>query len=270
MPTYCLRFFSMLLCLFFTACSTTPQLAGYPLHEKTAVGQSSRVRHIVLHYTSLDTTASLETLTQAQVSSHYLISDEQPPKLYRLVPESERAWHAGLSQWYQHTDLNTSSIGIEIVNAGRQTDGSWAAYQPAQITLLQALLHDVATRHRVKPSHIVGHSDIAPQRKIDPGPLFPWQQLAANGLGRWYDSAQAQRYQAEMERYDLPSNAAIQQLLHKAGYAVPLDGKWDKSSQNVMAAFQMHYRPARYDGTPDAESIAILKALQNPLPHLWH
>lgn len=252
-----------LLCSLLAACSSAPKIAGYTVHNTTeAEGQNSRVRHIVLHYTSADTPTSIQILTKKNVSSHYLISDESPPKLYQFVPETQRAWHAGLSNWHDYTDLNTSAIGIEIVNEGRKEDGSWAAYSPAQIDMLRALLKDLVMRHRVTPGNIVGHSDIAPQRKIDPGPLFPWAQLAADGLGRWYNESEAQRYIVELQQQGLPDYAEIQQLLKKAGYTTPLHGKWDKASQNVMAAFQMHYRPARYDGSPDAESIAILKALR--------
>lgn len=254
-------FLSLMLCAFLAACSSAPKIAGYSVHEKEAQGQNSRVRHIVLHYTAVDTPTSLEILTEKNVSSHYLITDEQPPKLYQLVPETRRAWHAGLSDWYNHTDLNTSSIGIEIVNAGRKEDGSWAPYSSEQVAMVQALVQDLVERHQITPVNLVGHSDIAPQRKIDPGPLFPWAQLAADGLGRWYNEAEAQRYQIEMMQYGLPDYGQIQQLLKKAGYAVPLHGQWDEASKNVLAAFQMHYRPARYDGLPDAESIAILKAL---------
>lgn len=254
---------SVLLFCFLAACSSAPKIAGYQVHNDTeAEGQNSRVRHIVLHYTSADTSTSIKILTQKNVSSHYLITDDIPPQLYQFVPETRRAWHAGISDWYIYSDLNTSSIGIEIVNAGRKENGSWAEYSTAQITMLKALVHDIVERHRVTPGNIVGHSDIAPQRKIDPGPLFPWDQLAADGIGRWYNVAEAQSYQKEFEQYGLPTYEETQQLLKKAGYAVPLHGQWDKASQNVMAAFQMHYRPAHYDGTPDAESIAILKALR--------
>src|SRR3546814_7103860 len=90
---------------------------------------------------------------------------------------SRRAWHAGVSQWYGRTDMNSGSIGIEIVNPGKQ-DGAWVAYNPAQIQTLVTLLKDIVARHQIKPPNIVGHSDIAPQRKIDPGPMFPWQELA--------------------------------------------------------------------------------------------
>lgn len=256
-------FSSLLLCGLLAACSTSPKIGGHRIDTSLqAAGQNSRVRHLVLHYTSADTPTSIKVLTQKNVSSHYLITDEHPPKLYRFVDESQRAWHAGVSQWHDHVDLNTSSIGIEIVNAGRLPDHSWAPYQSAQIELLTALLQELVERHRISPANIVGHSDVAPQRKIDPGPLFPWEQLARAGLGRWYNQEQALRHQAQFEQFGLaPPYAEIQQMLKQAGYEVPLHGQWDKASQNVLAAFQMRYRPSLYDGQPDAQTLGILKAL---------
>lgn len=263
MPKSFLLLGSLFLCAFLVACSSPPKIAGYRVDTSTSsIGQNSRVRHIVLHYTVSDTPTSINILTKKDVSSHYLITDDLPPKLYQFVPEDRRAWHAGASQWHDYTDLNTSSIGIEIVNAGRQEDGTWAKYHPAQIEMVKALLHDIVERHRVTPGNIIGHSDIAPQRKIDPGPLFPWEQLADDGLGRWYDEVAAQNHQLELEQNGLPDYRDIQLLLKKAGYQVPLHGQWDKASQNVMSIFQMHYRPTRHDGQPDAQTIAILKSLR--------
>lgn len=226
----------------------------------TAVSQDSRVDMIVLHYTATGTNASLNILTQKNVSSHYLVTDDRPPVVYGLVDEGRRAWHAGLSEWYGRTDVNAGSIGIEIVNAGG-SGSQWAPYDPAQIDTVIALVGDIAARHNIKPHNIVGHSDIAPQRKVDPGPLFPWKQLAAAGLGRWYDPTLVAAYQEEFRLAGLPDTAWVQTHLKRAGYAVPQHGKLDKETRNVLAAFQMHYRPARYDGVPDAETLAILKAL---------
>src|SRR5690625_485624 len=203
----------ILLLLTLAACSTTP-VEQFPIDQSlSAEGKNSRVRHIVLHYTVSDTPRSIKILTEQNVSSHYLITDEEPPTIYQLVDESERAWHAGVSQWYEHTDLNTSSIGIEIVNAGPLDDGSWAPYSREQIELVKQLVRDIAERHRVTPSNIVGHSDIAPQRKIDPGPHFPWRELAQEGLGRWYDEALAQHYAQEFQQRGLPSVLTIQDWL---------------------------------------------------------
>lgn len=226
-----------------------------------AKSQNSRVDFIVLHYTSTGNEASLKVLSELNVSSHYLITRERKPKVYELVDESRRAWHAGISEWYGRTDMNSASIGIEIVNHGNEK-GDWEAYTPAQIDTLVALLKDISTRHQIKPANIVGHSDIAPQRKIDPGPVFPWKQLAKQGLGRWYDEDLAAEYQAEFVRQGLPDTAWIQGQLRRLGYAVPTTGELDSATRNVIAAFQMHFRPARYDGVPDAETLAIMRTLR--------
>ncbi|HRL21407.1 MAG TPA: N-acetylmuramoyl-L-alanine amidase [Alcaligenes sp.] len=226
-----------------------------------AEGQNSRVRYLIVHYTAGDTPTSLKVLTQRNVSAHYLITDEHRPTVYRLVDENRRAWHAGLGSWYGFTDLNTGSIGIEIVNPGRLDDGRWAPYTPEQIQTLIVLLKDLAQRHGVTPRNIIGHSDVAPQRKLDPGPLFPWQELARAGLGRWYNEARARQLQVQYATQPLPQATEVQALLRKAGYETPESGIWDKATQNVIAAFQMHYRPARFDGVLDAETLAILKSL---------
>lgn len=224
-----------------------------------AKSQNSRIQFIVLHYTSSGNEASLKTLSEHNVSSHYLITDEARPRLYQLVDEGRRAWHAGLSEWYGRTFINSSSIGIEIVNSGLKANG-WAAYNPAQIRLLITLVEDIGRRHGIKAINIVGHSDIAPQRKIDPGPRFPWRELAAAGIGRWYDESIAAKYQAEFAQ-SLPDIAWIQEALSLAGYTVPQSGVLDPATINVIAAFQMHYRPSLHDGLPDPETLAILKAL---------
>jgi N-acetylmuramoyl-L-alanine amidase len=226
-----------------------------------AKSQNSRVEFVVLHYTSTGNEASLKILSQLNVSSHYLITREPRPRVYQLVDESRRAWHAGLSEWYGRTDMNSASIGIEIVNNGNE-DGSWEPYTPEQIDTLVALLKDIGARHQIKPANIIGHSDIAAQRKIDPGPLFPWGQLAVLGLGRWFDANHVREYEAEFHQRGLPDTVWIQGQLRRLGYAVPATGKLDRATRNVIAAFQMHFRPALYDGEPDAETLAIMKALR--------
>lgn len=226
-----------------------------------AKSQNSRVDFVVLHYTSAGNGASLKILSERNVSSHYLVTDEQPPHVYQLVDESRRAWHAGASQWYGRNDLNAGSIGIEIVNAGGE-GLVWAPYSAAQIATVTALLRDIVQRHQIKPLNIVGHSDIAPQRKVDPGPLFPWKQLAQAGLGRWYDETQVTANISQLQQSGLPDLRWFQQELIRVGYAAPTTGMLDKATKNVIAAFQMHYRPSRYDGLPDIETAAILMALR--------
>lgn len=266
LPGTYFRLLTLLLFFLISACSTLPTDTLRIDTSLTAQGKNSRVRHIVLHYTVADTPRSIKILTEKEVSSHYLITDEPTPTIYRLVDESDRAWHAGVSQWYDHVDINTSSIGIEIVNEGRREDGSWPPYSRAQIEAVKKLLHDLVARHRVTPANIVGHSDVAPQRKIDPGPHFPWKELADEGLGRWYDEPLAQHYALEFQRKGLPTTYHLQQWLQHIGYATPTHGQFDEETKNVVRAFQMHYRPARHDGEIDAETAGILKAIVSPQP----
>jgi N-acetylmuramoyl-L-alanine amidase len=195
------------------------------------------------------------------VSSHYLVRDD-PPVIYRLVDEGRRAWHAGVSSWQGNTNLNSSSIGIEIVNFGDR-NGGWQDYPKAQMDAVIALVKDIVKRHNIRPDRIVGHSDIAPQRKTDPGPRFPWKRLADEGIIKWPDAAEVARREPAFAR-QLPDVEWFQLMLAKHGYAVPANGELDEATVRVIAAFQMRYRQARYDGLPDAETAAILDVLVNP------
>jgi N-acetylmuramoyl-L-alanine amidase len=230
----------------------------------SARSQDSRVRYIVIHYTALDLEKSLRALSEQGVSSHYLITDGPAPKIYGLVDENRRAFHAGASSWKRDVQLNASSIGIEIVNTGyRNTPEGpvWAEFQQSQIDLLIPLLKDIAKRHSVTPNRILGHSDIAPQRKEDPGPLFPWKQLADAGLIVWPDAEVVARRQSEFEA-QLPDVDWFQKKLAANGYAVPASGVLDGPTRKVIGAFQMKYRPSRFDGTPDAQTAALLAAIE--------
>lgn len=230
-----------------------------------SVGQNSRVQYVVVHYTSSDLTQSLKTLTQGQVSSHYVIGDQKKPLVYQLVSETQRAWHAGDSQWQGRTWLNGNSIGIELVHPGyRDIDGQrhWYPYSEAQIEKLIALLQDIKARHQLPVDAVIGHSDIAPQRKVDPGPLFPWQRLAQAGLIRWPTAENLAEARAALGE-PLPEAHWFQQQLHEHGYGVALTGEWDAVSQASLSAFQMKYRPQDYQGLPDQESAVLLLALNS-------
>lgn len=137
----------------------------------------------------------------------------------------------------------------------------WQPYSDAQIRAVILLVRDIAQRHGIRPENIVGHSDIAPQRKIDPGPLFPWRHLAQEGLGRWYDENAAQAASLRYAGAALPDANWFQTELARVGYDVPHTGTFDPATTRVIAAFQMHYRPARYDGAPDVETAGILTVL---------
>ncbi|MBP6020889.1 MAG: N-acetylmuramoyl-L-alanine amidase [Burkholderiaceae bacterium] len=257
------RCLSIIFIMLLGACSTQ-RPGGLTIDRSIqAKSQNSRVEFLVLHYTATGNLASLKILSEMNVSSHYLITDHPQPHVYELVDESRRAWHAGVSQWFDRTDLNSASIGVEIVNQGKQ-DGQWAPYPKAQINTLITLLNQIVARHQIKPHNIIGHSDISPQRKIDPGPLFPWAELASHGLGRWYDPNKVETHLQEFAVKGLPTIAWLQTQLNRLGYTVPTSGVLDKATRNVIAAFQMHYRPAIYDGQPDAQTMAIAKALITP------
>lgn len=258
--TVAMKFPALLIALFLLAgCTSGPRIDT----SYRSDGQSSRIQYVVVHYTSADLPRSLELLTHGEVSAHYLIS-AGPVKTYGLVDENRRAWHAGVSQWQGRTWLNASSIGIELVNPGyeKQPDGTlrWIAYDDAQIDALIVLLQDIVKRHALPLGSIVGHSDIAPQRKTDPGPMFPWKRLADAGLVAWPDAQLAARYQAQFEQA-LPSILWWQQQLATQGYEVPQHGVLDGPTRRVIGAFQMKYRPARFDGEPDAQTAALLLAL---------
>lgn len=245
-------------------CGTPPGALRIDASTYRARGQDSRVLFLILHYTDGTMARAVNTLTTQDVSAHYLLSDETPPRIYRLVDEDRRAWHAGVSFWQNHGLLNASSIGIEIVNPGRitQPDGStaFAPFPPAQIEALLPLIKDIVTRHQIRPERILGHSDIAPQRRVDPGPQFPWHRLAAEGLIPWPDAAQVAQARAAFEA-QLPEVAWFQRALAKVGYRVPQHGQLDEETRKVIVAFQMKYRPSRHDGQPDAETAAMLQAL---------
>ncbi|MBS7662816.1 N-acetylmuramoyl-L-alanine amidase [Pseudomonas lalucatii] len=257
MRVFCLVLFLALL----AGCARGPQIDT----RYSAVGQNSRVQYIILHYTSADLARSLRLLTEGEVSSHYLIGDA-PPTIYRLVDENRRAWHVGDSQWRGRTWLNASTIGIELVNQGYYEGPNgryWQPFAPAQIEALIVLLQDLMRRHDLAPGSILGHSDVAPQRKVDPGPLFPWRRLAEAGLVPWPDAQAVARQQA-LFAASLPSVAWFQAQLALQGYDVPRHGELDEATRNVLAAFQMKYRPARYDGEADAETAALLLLLNSP------
>ena len=241
-------------------------VADTQYHARSA---DSRIRFLVLHYTEGDERTSLEELTQQSVSAHYLVPQHPPvrdgkPVVLQLVPEAQRAWHAGVSEWQGTTELNAASIGIENVNSGpRDTPQGreWAPWPPDQVAAIIALSKDIVTRYGIPPTRVVGHSDIAPQRKIDPGPLFPWQQLYKAGVGAWPDDATLKADLAGRAP-DAPADVrGLQTKLARYGYDVATDGVLDERTRRVFAAFQMHFRPRDYSGTPDAETDAIAQAL---------
>jgi N-acetylmuramoyl-L-alanine amidase len=243
---------------------------GVPIDtSRSARGQDSRVLFLILHYTVADLPISLKVLTEHDVSAHYVVSDETPPRIFRLVDEGRRAWHSGASAWKGHRMLNASSIGIEIVHPGfKPGPNGERIYQPfseAQMQALIPLMQDIVQRHRIRPDRILGHGEVSPAYKEDPGPTFPWRRLAELGITPpWPD---ASRVAAQRERFEalLPDAAWFQRALAQVGYPVDQTGAMDEQTQRVLMNFQMRYRPGKFDGTPDAETAALLHVLTQPL-----
>ncbi|MBX9476392.1 N-acetylmuramoyl-L-alanine amidase [Yersinia enterocolitica] len=234
-----------------------------------SIAQNERVRFLVLHYTATDDAESLRLLTQGDVSAHYLVKThpeilDGKPVVLQLVPESQRAWHAGVSYWQGRNSLNDTSIGIEIVNKGfteRMLRREWYPYNESQIELIERLTKDIVERYNIDPANVVAHSDIAPLRKSDPGPLFPWKRLAEQGIGAWPDDATVTKYIDGRNKNDLASVAIIQQALAHYGYQIPQSGELDDETSQVIKAFQMHFRAQDFSGVPDVETEAIALAL---------
>jgi N-acetylmuramoyl-L-alanine amidase len=257
--------------LLVAACSTTAVDRGNYIADSRYQAQNvdSRVRFLVMHYTEIDEAQSLRVLTTEGVSVHYVVPDAPQvrngkPVVWQLVPESQRAWHAGVSYWQGTTELNAASIGIENVNLGpvvTPQGRGWQAYPPAQVDALIRLAKDIVTRYNLPPTRVVGHSDIAPQRKIDPGPVFPWKQLYDAGVGAWPDAATVSAHLAGRDPSTPVDVRGLQQKLALYGYEVATDGVLDERTRRVFAAFQMHFRPRDYAGNPDAETDAIAGAL---------
>jgi N-acetylmuramoyl-L-alanine amidase len=254
---------AVLLLALLAGCATGPRID----HSYNAKAQSPRVKFIVLHYTVSDKPSSIKILTEQQVSAHYLLTDDAQPVVYGLVPETDMSWHAGVSSWKGYTNLNTSTVGIEIVNAGWKDTPEGRVYAPfpqSQIDALIPLVRDIAQRNHVPPENVIGHSDIAPGRKQDPGPMFPWKRLAEEGLSVWPD---ATRVAAVRPAFDaqLPDIIWFQKKLAAFGYGVQQTCLFDQQTKGALAAFQSRFRQANLDGNPDAETATLLEVLTTPV-----
>ena len=224
--------------------------------------QDFRIRFIILHYTSSDKLRSLDLLTNRDVSCHYLITNDKKDPIYRLVDEEKRAWHAGKSSWKTFSDLNDISIGIELVNKGWISDQEKSRFEPysqEQIKKTSFLILDLIKRYNIEPQNILGHSDVAPQRKKDPGSLFPWKKLYEDyGIGMWCNFHTEEKIESTFKETNI---WRIQQELQDFGYNISLTNKYDKQTKKVIRAFQYHFRPKKYDGIMDDETYKKLKLL---------
>jgi N-acetylmuramoyl-L-alanine amidase len=215
---------------------------------------------LVLHYTGMvDGPLALKQLCNplAQVSSHYFVFEDG--RILQLVPEERRAWHAGAGSWQGESDMNSASIGIEIVNTGH--DHGYVPFPDDQITSLTLLCQDIVQRWNIRPDRVIAHSDMAPKRKRDPGELFPWQHLAEAGVGHWvqpHPITSGRFFQRGEEGAPIE---ALQAMLGLYGYDLPVTGAFDELTEFVITAFQRHFRPERVDGIADRSTIETLRAL---------
>lgn len=215
---------------------------------------------LLLHYTGMTTAAeAIDRLCDpaAKVSSHYVV--EEDGHIVQLVPETRRAWHAGPESWEGVSDVNSRSIGIEIANPGHSY--GYPDFPEAQIAAVTALCRDIVARHHIRPARVLAHSDVAPQRKLDPGEKFPWERLHHAGVGAWVTPSPIRPGAAFMLRDSGPEVADLQAALRDYGYGIEANGVYDDLTEAVVAAFQRHFRTGCIDGCADQSTIETLRAL---------
>ncbi len=223
---------------------------------------ASGIEILVLHYTGMTSAAAaLERMRDptAKVSAHWCIDEDG--QIYRLVPENMRAWHTGLSYWRRHQLVNDTSIGIELVNPGHEF--GYRPFPRAQMDALIALAGDILSRYDIIAANVVGHSDVSPLRKQDPGELFDWARLARNGIGVWPQATGEPGPEVPALGIGAsgPEVRKLQENLFDFGYGLWIDGHYGEESEAIVRAFQRHFRQARVDGVADGATRAILEHL---------
>jgi len=220
---------------------------------------------IVLHYTGMESAElAVQRLAAAEsgVSTHYFVHEDG--RVTQMVPESRRAWHAGHSFWAGDTDINSRSIGIEIQNPGH--DFGYPDFPLRQIAGVIALCRAILRRRQIPADRVLAHSDVAPERKQDPGEKFPWRLLAESGVGHWVEPAPI----VDSPNFEMGDRGEaigkLQMALARYGYGLPTDGYYDEKTRCVVAAFQRHFRPARIDGVLDSSTLITLRALLETQP----
>lgn len=219
---------------------------------------------ILLHYTGMETGQAAEDWLcdpSSAVSCHYIAYEDG--RIVQMVPEEMRAWHAGAGSWAGETDINSVSIGIEIVNPGHAFD--YPDFPPAQIKAVTALCSDIAERHGIRPERVLAHSDTAPGRKADPGEKFPWSQLNAEGIGHYVEPLPIRggRFFCLGDRGEPVE--ALQLMFATYGYGLETSGQFDEKTREVVEAFQRHFRQERVDGVADISTIETLHRLLSAL-----
>lgn len=218
---------------------------------------------LMLHYTGMETgEVALERLCdpEAAVSAHYMVWEDG--RVTQLLEEEKRAWHAGVGSWQGDTDLNSHSVGIEIVNGGHNVplaDGSLPPYPQAQIEAVIEISKDIVAKHDILQSRIVGHSDVAPTRKTDPGEHFPWMVLAEHGLGIWPQTPTGSEMMGAGigQRDSGEAVGRLQQILSQIGYGIEITQQYDEFTEKVVEAFQRRWQPERVTGQAGWQTIAF-------------
>ncbi len=239
--------------------SVVAEVRPSPNHGERKGGD--RPDMIVLHYTGMpDPNAALARLCApgTEVSAHYFVFEDG--RVIQLVQESRRAWHAGAAFWAGEADINSRSVGIEIANPGHDYD--YPDFPKRQIAAVTALCRGIQTRNSIPPLRVLAHSDVAPGRKRDPGEKFPWRTLFDSGVGHWVEPAPITESGGLLALGDRGDEvAAIQDLLSQYGYGVSVNGNYNSIMNDVVTAFQRHFRPARVDGVTDQSTRATLREL---------
>jgi N-acetylmuramoyl-L-alanine amidase len=215
---------------------------------------------LLLHYTGLDTAErALHWLCveESRVSCHYLIDERG--RIFQMVREEFRAWHAGEAFWAGETDVNSASIGIEIHNPGHSEN--YPEFPEIQMRAVEALALDIVKRHGIAPERVLGHSDVAPRRKRDPGEKFDWARLAKAGVGRWVEPARIEGDEGLGIGASGDAVLHLQRQLAAYGYGVETTGVFDEVTHFAVTAFQRHFRPARVDGRADRSTLTTLECL---------
>ena len=245
-----------------TAPSKTGPLTARPSPNFNARAAGTDVSMLILHYTNMaDTEAALARLCDpaSEVSAHYLIARDG--EVFALVDEAARAWHAGVSAWQGLRDINSASVGIELDHLGHDANGHMAAYPPAQMAALVDLSKAIIARHNIASDKVLGHSDVAPGRKIDPGEALDWAALAEAGVGLWPEAAEPEEVATLKSGDATPAGAALQQALRAYGYDIAHDGVFGAQMMAVISAFQRHFRPSCVDGQADGETQTLVYAV---------
>ncbi len=225
---------------------------------------------ILLHYTGMASgEAALQRLCtrESKVSSHYVVFEDG--RIVQCVPETMRAWHAGVSSWAGETDINSRSIGIEIVNPGHEF--GYRNFPLRQTAAVISLCKSIVTRRGpIVSDRVLGHSDVAPSRKQDPGEKFPWELLSESGIGHWVRPAQLDLYGDSLKPGDQGETVTrLQRTLRNYGYGLADNGRYDDATRDVVTAFQRHFRQAKVDGIADPSTLLTLRALVETRPERW-